>query len=129
MAQRIDDASKSQYTVDPGLEATKLAQHISKASGFLSTNVNVMTRELRSFVSILEKIRVKAEKKSLFKAVATIFATLTPSISGTIRHQPDPKVRGRALADTALGQAASVIRVGAFLEHIILCKDGSDRLF
>jgi hypothetical protein len=132
MAQRIDDTAESQYTVNAGPEATKLAKDISKASGFLSTNVERMTRDLRLFVSTLEDIQVKVEKKRLaeqilrwlkllFKAIANIFATLTPSISGTVRHHPDPKVRGGALAGTALRQAASEFRVtGAFLELIPL---------
>jgi hypothetical protein len=132
MAQRIDDASKSQYTVNAGPEATNLAKDISETSGFLSTNVERMTRDLRSFVSTLEKIQVKVEKKRLaeqilrwlkllFKAIAKVFATLTPSISGTVRHHSDPRVRGGVLADTALRQAASEFRVtGAFLELIPL---------
>jgi hypothetical protein len=143
MAQRIDDASKSQYNLKyDGPEMTKLAKDINKASRSLSTNVTQMTNDLNSFVSALEKAQVTMEKewslverillwlKSLFKAITTIFAVLYPSISDTLRHHPDPRLRGCALVVTALGQAASVFCAmdsGAFLKHIILpCKDGSD---
>ena len=138
MAQRIDDASKSQCNVNPGPEATKLTEGINDASSSLSTNVAQMTYDLDSFVSALEKAQVTvAERilrwlKSLFKAIAAIFTTLTPSGSSTVHH-PDPKVRGRASAETALGQATSDLcraESGALLEHIILpCMDRSDRLF
>ena len=139
MAERIDDASKSQCNVNPGPEATKLTEGINEASSSLSTNVAQMTYDLNSFVSALEKAQVTVEKewslverillwlKSLFKAIATIFATLTPSGSSTVRHHSDPKVRGRASADTALGQATSDfcrVESGAFLEHIILPLQG-----
>jgi hypothetical protein len=131
MAQRIDDASKSQDNlISDSPEARDLAKDISKASGLLSTNVDRMTYELDSFVNALKNIQVTAatvarEKslverilqwlKSMFKAIATIFATLTPSISAIVRHHPDPKVRGCALSNTTLGQAASVF-----------CKAGSE---
>ena len=47
MAQRIDDASKSQYNLKyDGPETTKLAKDISKASRSLSTNVTQMTNDL-----------------------------------------------------------------------------------
>ena len=135
MAQRIDDASKSQDNVIcESPEARELAKGIYKASGFLSTNVDRMTFELDSFVSALTKMQVAVERersiverilrwlKTMFKAIATIFAKLTPPISAIIRHHPDPKVQGCSLADTALRQAASVFSTvdsGAFLERII----------
>ncbi|KAI0269545.1 hypothetical protein BGY98DRAFT_1190299 [Russula aff. rugulosa BPL654] len=112
MAQRIDDASKSQCNVNPGPEAMKLTEGINDASSSLSTNVAQMTYDLDSFVSALENAQVTvAERilrwlKSLFKAIAAIFTTLTLSGSSTVHH-PDPKVRGRASAETALGQATS----------------------
>jgi hypothetical protein len=143
MAQRIDDASKSQYNLKyDGPETTKLAKDINKASRSLSTNVTQMTNDLDSFVSALEKAQVTVEKgrslaerilrwlKTLFKAIARIFATLSPSISESLLHHPDPRIRGCAFAVTALGQAASVFCAmdsGVFLKYIILlCKDGSD---
>ena len=141
MAQRIDDASESQYTVDAGPEVTNLSKDISKASRFLLTNVNKMALELGSFVRFLGNFQVKAEKKPslaerilrwlefLFKAIAKIFTALTPSMCGTVRHHSDPNVRGGVLAVTALRHAASefqVLDLGASLENIILCKDGSD---
>ena len=146
MAQRIDDASKTQDNlISDSPEARELAEEISKASGLLSTNVERMTYEIDSFVSALKKMKVAVETqkplgkerslvervlrwlKSMFKAIAAIFAKLTPSIPVIARHHPDPKVRGSVLADTALGQAASVfcrVDSGAFLEHVILPLQG-----
>ena len=136
MAQRIDNASKARNNlICESPEARELAKDISKASGFLSTNVERMTLELDSFVSALKKMQVAVGKerslierilrwlKTMFKAIATIFASLTPSISDVVRHHPDPKVRGCALSKTALGQAAFVfcrVESGASLEHTIL---------
>ena len=138
MAQRFDDASRSQYDLkDDGIETTRLAKEIRNASNSLSTNVERTKYELKSFVSILQKekihVAVKNEQslagrilrwlKSLFQAIKTIFATLFPSISDTERHHPDPKIRESRLAETALGQAASEfckVDSGALLEHIIL---------
>ena len=133
MAQRIDDATKSRDNViSDSPEARQLAKDIGKASGLLSTNVERMTYELESFVTALKNVQVTVAKekslverilqwlKSMFKAIATIFATLTPSISAIVRHHPDPKVRGCALSNTTLGQAASVFckaGSGAFLGH------------
>ena len=126
MAQRIDDASRSQGNlICDSPEAKELAEDINKASGLLSTNVERMTYELCSFVSVLEKMqgkelslleRILLWLESMFNAIAAIFATIA-SISDIVSHCPDPKVRGCALALTALGQAASVL-CGAFLEHI-----------
>jgi hypothetical protein len=135
MAQKIDDASKSQYNVNAGPEATKLTKDINRASRTLSIIVTQMTYDLNSFVSTLEKIQVKVKKegslaerilrwlKSPFKAITTIFASRTPPISGTARHHADPNLRERGLVNTALGQATSKfcrVDAGAFLEHIIL---------
>ena len=132
MAQWIDDASKFQYDLmydGPLAETTKLVEDIRNISSFLSTHVTEMTYELESFVSALEVVRVTVQKErvkkeqSLAKRITTIFATLSPSISGTDRHHPDPKIRRSSLANTALGQAASEfcrVDSGVFLEHIIL---------
>ena len=136
MAQKIDDASKFQYDVKyNGPGTTELAKDIRDASGLLSMHVDQMVYDLKSFVSTLKTTQVMVKKerslverilrwlKSLFKAIITIFATFSPSTSGTHRHHLDPKVQGRTLVDTALGQAASVFCTtdsGAFLKHIIL---------
>jgi hypothetical protein len=148
MALGIYEASKSQCNMSAGPEGTRLAKDINKASRFLSTNVENMTYELDSLVSTLERAQVTVEKestlettpvtvetelslagrivqwvKSLFQAIAMVFATLTRPISRIVRHHSDPNVQGSALADTALQQGASdIFRVesGAFLEHIIL---------
>ena len=46
-AQRIDDASKSQYDfIDDDLETRRLAKDISETSGLLSTDVARMKYEL-----------------------------------------------------------------------------------
>jgi hypothetical protein len=140
MAQRIDDASKSQGNlISDSPEARQLAKDISHASGLLSTSVDRMTFELDSFVVALKKMQVTVAKerslvdrilrwlKTMFKAIATIFASLTPSISQIVRYHPDPKIRGSALSNTTLGQAASVfckVNPGAFLEHINLPLQG-----
>ncbi|KAI0261191.1 hypothetical protein BGY98DRAFT_1104501 [Russula aff. rugulosa BPL654] len=120
MAQRIDDASKSQYNLKyDGPETTKLAKDINKASRSLSTNVTQMTMTLTHSFRSREgtghggKGRSLAERilrwlKTLFKAIAKIFATLSPSISESLLHHPDSRIRGCAFAVTALGQAASV---------------------
>ena len=127
MAQQIDEASKSQYDLNydgPLADTTKLAKDIRNASNSFTTFVERMTNELESFVSALEKVQVTAQKEqSLARRIATIFATLSPSILGTVRYHPDPKIRGSKLANTALGQAASEfcrVDSGAFLEHIML---------
>ena len=97
MAQRFDDASGSQHELnDDNIEMTRLARDIRNASSFLSINVERMKYELDSFVSILKE-------QSLVKRIATIFATLFRSNSGTVRHHPDS---------------------GAFLEHIIFSLQG-----
>ena len=121
MAQRFDDKSKFQYDLtEDFLETTRLAKYIRKATSLLSTNVERMKYELQTFVSILqkEKLQVTAQKRqSLAKRVATFFAT-SRSISGTVHHHPDPKIRESRLAEAAPGQAASefcTVDSGAFL--------------
>jgi len=83
MAQQIDGATKSK---PKALEDTKvLANYISTASRSLSQNIAKMNSDLELFVSYLEKMKVKEEKKSIlrrilgwlklfFKALAGIFA-------------------------------------------------------
>ena len=126
MAERFDDASKSQYGLkdDDDLETTRLAKDIRNTSRSLLTFVERMTYDLRSFVSILQKEKVQVtvqQEQSLAKQILTIFATLSSSTSDTARHHLDPKIQGSMLANTALGQAASEfcrMNSGAFLEHI-----------
>lgn len=149
IAQRIDDASKSQYKLkydDP--ETTRLASDIREASRSLSINVSKMKDNLDSFVSVLEKIQVTVKRqkerslaerilgwlKSLFKAITRIFATLFSPISGFLLYSADPRVRESAFAASTLRKAAATFSAadsGAFFKHIIilLCQDGSDRLF
>ena len=138
MAQRFDDASKSQRDLkyDGPLPETTLAERIRETAGFLSRNVKEMTLEIESFVDTLEKeqeqVTMQKEKslvkrilrllKSLFKAIATIFGTLSASVSDTDRHHPDPEIRENRLANTTFGQAAIEFGradSGAFLEHNI----------
>ena len=106
-----------------------------------------MKDNLDSFVSVLEKIQVTVKKKkerslaerilgwlkSLFKAITRIFATLFSPISGFLLYSADPRVRESAFAASTLRKAAATFSAadsGAFFEHIILlCQDGSDRLF
>ena len=141
MAQRIDYASKFQYNVNAGPDATKLndfTEDINRASGFLSTNVEKMIFELGSLVSSLKKAQLTVEKerslaerilgwlKSLFKAISTVSVALTRPISRIVRHHSDPKVEVYALDDTPLRQGASDIwkgESGAFIEHIILLQE------
>ena len=145
MAQRFHDASMFKYNDALLAQTSELAGDIRKASGFLSTNIERMSDNLESFVSVLEDVqttlqkerRVKKEQslierilgwlKSLFRAIATIFATLFPSLSGTDdRHHPDSNIRGCSLAKSALRQAASEFcraNSGASLEHITLYKE------
>ena len=130
MAQRFDDASTSRYELNDDIETMRLARDIRNASRLLLTQVEQMQYGLQTFVSILrkEKVRVRGHKEgSLAKRVATIFATSSPSVSGTIHHHPDPKVRRSSLAHTALRQVAyesCKVDSGAFLEHIILPLQG-----
>ena len=102
MAQRFDHASKSQHDLkDDDFESIRLAKDIRNASSSLSIDIERMTYELNSFVSILKNTVQK--EQSLAKRIATIFATLSPPISGTDRHHPDS---------------------GAFLNQIILSLQG-----
>jgi hypothetical protein len=122
MAQRIGDASKAQYTVNTGPEATELAKDINEASRTFSEIVGRMTRELRSLVYTLENIQVKVEKKKekkqrsklLSNAISVILGGSTPPNITTQDGAPTD-------SDTASRQAGSEFRVaGALLEHIVL---------
>ena len=133
MAQRIDDAPKSRYKLKTD-ETTRLANDIRVASCSLSIHVTKMKDNLASLVSALEKVQVTVKKerslaerilgwlKSLFKAIARIFATFCVPISGLL-HSAEPEVLKSVLAVSTLRKAAATIcaaEVGAFLEHIIL---------
>jgi hypothetical protein len=134
MAQRIDDASKSQYKLKyDGSETTRLANDIREASRSLSIHVTKMKDNLNSFVSALEKIQVTVKKqrslverilgwlKSLFKAIARIFATFCDPISALLLHSAEPKLQESASAASTLRKAAATFFAadsGAFLEHI-----------
>jgi primosomal protein N'' len=97
MAQRIDDASKSQYNLKYDYsETTRLANDISEASRSLSIYVTDMKDNLDKFVSVLEEVQVTVKKepslaerilgwlKYLFKAIARILATVCPPISALL---------------------------------------------
>jgi hypothetical protein len=136
MAQRIDDASRSQYNLEYDYsETTRLANDISEASRSLSINVRKMIDNLNSFVSILEDVQATvkeepslAEKilgwlKYLFKVIARILATVCPLISALLLQSTEPKVQKSAFAVSTLGEAAATFCTadpGAFLEHIVL---------
>jgi hypothetical protein len=142
MAQRIDDASKSQYSLKyDDSETTRLANDISEASRSLSIHVTKMKDNLNKFVSVLEKVQVTVKKepslverilgwlKSLFKVIARIIATFCTPISVFLLHSAEPKLQKTAIAVSTLGKAAASFCAadsGAFLAHIILpCKDRS----
>ena len=143
MAQRIDDASKSQYNLkydNPLAETTKLAEDICNASNLLSKNVNRMTDELKSFVAILEEtqVAVKNERllaeqtlgwlKSLFNAITSIPATVCLPISALL-PSTDCKRQKSAFLVSTLREAASIFCTadpGAFFEHIIAPFQGQN---
>jgi len=135
MAQRVDDASRSQYNLKYDYsETTRLANDISEASRSLSIHVTKMKDNLDKFVAALEKVQVTMKKerslverimgwlKSLFRAIARIFAKYCPPVSAVLHS-----------AVSTLGKAAATFCAadsGVFLEHIILsCRDSSDWLF
>ena len=65
MADRFDDASKSQHNLkyDGPLAEMTLAERIRETAGSLSTNVIEMTLEIESFVVTLEKEQVTMQKE------------------------------------------------------------------
>jgi hypothetical protein len=102
VAQRMDNASKSQYNLKyDGSETTRLAEDISDASDSLSTYVALMKDILDKFVSVLEEVQVTVKKepslgerilgwlKYLFQAIARILATVCSSIF-TFTSSPEP---------------------------------------
>jgi hypothetical protein len=134
MAQRIDDASKSRYKLKyDSSETTRLANDISKASRSLSIHVTKMKDSLDKFVSVLENVQVTVKKqrslakrilgwlKSLFKAIAWVFATLCDPFSALLLHSAEPTLQVLAFAASTLGKAAAKFCAadsGALLEHI-----------
>jgi hypothetical protein len=136
MAQRIDDASKSQYnlTYDDS-ETTRLAKDISEASRSLSINVSKMMCNLGSFVSVLEEAQVTVKKepslverilgwlKYLFKVIARILATVCPPIPALL-PSAKPKAQKSGPPASTLREAAAKFCTadpGVFLVHIA-CK-------
>jgi len=119
MAQRIDDASKSQSNLKyDDRETTRLAKSINKKSRSLSVYVTNMMDNLATFVSHLEKAQVAVKKqswaewimgwlKSLFRAIARIFATYCPPVSAFLLHSAGPKAQTSAFAVSTLGKAAA----------------------
>lgn len=130
MAQRIDDASKSQYNLKyDDSETARLANDISTASRSLSIYVTKMQDNLGKFVSALEKVQVTVKKerslaerilewlKSLFKTIARIFATFCSPISSLLLHSAEPKVQKSAHDVSTLRKAAATFSTadsGAF---------------
>ena len=120
MAQRIDDAFKSQYNLEyDGPETTKLAKDINRASRSLSTNVTQMTYDLNSFVCALDDIQV---------AMKTNGCSISPLLPSA-----EPKKQQCAFLIFALREAVAkfcATDLGMFLEHIILLLQGqNDRLY
>ena len=136
MAQRIDDASESQYNLRyDDSETTSLADDISEVSRLLSTNITDMMCNLDLFVSVLEEAQVAVKKepslgerilrwlKYLFQAIARVLATVCPPISALLLRSAEPKVQMSAFALSTLGKAATIfctVDSGTFIEHIIL---------
>jgi len=116
MAQRIDDASRSWLKgLKYGQDTTRLANDINKASRALSEHVTHMQGNLRSFVSVLEKMEVRKKKsaarrilgwlKYLFNALASIFAL--GSFVSPFLHSVAPGLSMVAPAASALWKAAA----------------------
>jgi hypothetical protein len=63
MAQRIDDASESQYNSKYDEETTRLAKDINEAAGSLSIYVARMKDNLNLFVSTLEGVQITVKKE------------------------------------------------------------------
>jgi len=64
MAQRIDNASRSQYNLNyDDSETTRLANDISEVSGSLSIHVTNMRDNFNSFVSYLGVVQVMVKKE------------------------------------------------------------------
>jgi len=136
MAQRIDNASKSQNNLNyDDLETTRLANDISNSADLLSTYVTEMNNNIKHFVYILEEVQFTMKNepslaeqvlgwlKYLFKALATVLATVCPPISAFHLRSAEPKVQKLAPAVSALGRAVATFCTadpGVFLEHIIL---------
>jgi hypothetical protein len=150
MAQRIDDASKSQYNLEYDVsETTRLANDISASANSLARRVRMMKDDLNSFVSVLEGIQVTVKKepsppekmkqsppekmeqswlekflgwvKRLLKAIARIPAT----VYRRLRPSPEgPEPKSQDNLSILEEGAATFSDPGAFLEHIILPLQG-----
>jgi len=119
MAQRIDDASESQYRLKYEEKTMSLANDISEASRSLSIYVTKMKDNLNSLVSTLERIQVTVKEErslverilgwleSLFKAIARILVIFCPPISAHLFHSAEPKVQKAAFVVSTLGVAAT----------------------
>jgi hypothetical protein len=82
MAQRIDDASESQYNSRyDDSETTRIANDISEASRSLSINVTDMMNNLDSFVSVLEEVQVTVKKEP----------SLVERILGWLKYAPSDR--------------------------------------
>ena len=130
MAQRMDNASKSQYTLKyDDSETTRLANDISDAADSLSTYVAKMKDNLDAFVSVLQDVQVTVKKepslkewimgwlKYLYQATTRILATVCPSIF-TVASSPEPN---KQIPVSTLQQGAATFctaKPGAFSEHI-----------
>jgi len=130
MAQRIDDASKTWLKgLKYGQDTTRLANDINKASRALSEHVTHMQGNLSSFVSALEKMKVRKKSsmakrilgwlKNLFNALANIFAL--GSLLSPFLHSIAPGISFIAPAASTLWKAAAAfcdIRAGKESETI-----------
>jgi leucyl-tRNA synthetase len=138
IAQRIENASKSQYNLKhDDSETTKITNDIREVSHSLSINVTDMEYDLESFVSALEDVQVVVKERSLadklrewlkylLKVIAGIVAAVCFLIS-TCLSCVEPKPQYLTSAVSTLGKAAAkVYRVdsGAFSEYIILPLQG-----
>jgi hypothetical protein len=142
MAERIDDASRPQSTLNyDNSETTTLASNITASAESLSVYVSMMKDDLDSFVSDLEEVQVMLKKelsvqvtakkeswlewilgllKSLFNAIVRFLRLATACIPiPTSLRSTEPRRR----PVSALKQGAAkfcTVNSGAFLERIIL---------
>ena len=138
MAQRIDNASKSQYNLKyDDSETTRIALNIEKASRSLSIFVSRMKDNLKSFVSALEEVQVAVKEQSLaekflgwlkylLKVIVSIVAAVCSPVSSLLsRVEPNPQYLASAVS--TLGRAATEfcrVDPGAFSDHVILPLQG-----
>jgi hypothetical protein len=138
MAQRIDNASKSQNDLKYDSSETRtIAVNISEASRSLALSVSKMEDSLKSFVSILEEVQVAVKERTLaekflgwleylLKAIVGIVAAVCSPISSLLsRIEPNPQYVASGVS--ALGKAAAQfcrVDPGASSEHMILPLQG-----